>query len=205
VAIIGSSSKSGLKFNSITLLEPIKAEYAAFRDSSGPRPIRKSLSIVISRPTQQVSEVTVNLISQKIEAWRDIKDIWPILTLEDLGVIERIARVHPQVIEACKGLGITDMSKDFFDGWAIGVDERRGSERRLQQALAYYRTSPSDNQYAHPLDFTVIADTEWEQVLWLTFGQSTVNVRLFQWRNTTIYLNLWGRASINSIVSNRYT
>jgi primary-amine oxidase len=107
----------------------------------------------------------VNLISQKIESWRDIKDIWPILTLEDLDVIERIARVHPQVIEACKGLGITDMSKVFFDGWAIGVDERWGSERRLQQALAYYRTSPSDNQYAHPLDFTVIADTEWEQVL----------------------------------------
>lgn len=115
--------------------------------------------------TQQVSEVTVNLISQKVESWRDVKDVWPILTLEDLDVIERIARVHPQVVEACKGLGITDMSRVFFDGWAIGVDERWGMERRLQQALAYYRTSPSDNQYAHPLDFTVIADTEQEQIL----------------------------------------
>ncbi|KAJ5817633.1 copper amine oxidase [Penicillium robsamsonii] len=163
--VIRASSKSEVKFNSITLLEPPKAEYAAFRDSGGPRPARRSLSIVIPRGTQQVVEVTVNLVSQKVEFWREIKDVMPILTLEDLDVVERISRVHPQVIKACNELGITDMSKVFFDGWAIGVDERWGFERRLQQALAYYRTSPSDNQYAHPLDFTVIADTEREEVL----------------------------------------
>lgn len=154
-----------MKFNSITLIEPPKAEYTAFRDYGTPRPTRRSLSIVIPRGTQEVVEVTVNLASNTVESWREIKDVMPILTLEDLDVIERIARVHPRVIEACKEIGITDMSKVFFDGWAIGVDERWGFERRLQQALAYYRTSKSDNQYAHPLDFTVVADTEREEVL----------------------------------------
>ncbi|KAJ5496689.1 copper amine oxidase [Penicillium fimorum] len=163
--IIRASSKSEVKFNSITLLEPPKAEYVAFRDAGGPRPTRRSLSIVIPRGTQQVVEVTVNLVSQKVESWREIKDVMPILTLEDLDVVEKISRVDPQVIKACNELGITDMSKVFFDGWAIGVDERWGFERRLQQALAYYRTSPLDNQYAHPLDFTVIADTEREEIL----------------------------------------
>lgn len=89
----------------------------------------------------------------------------PTLTLEDLDVIERIAREDPRVIRACNELGITDMNKVFFDAWAIGIDERWGFERRLQQGLPYYRNSPLDNQYAHPLDFTVIADTETEEVL----------------------------------------
>ncbi|CAL5868422.1 uncharacterized protein PFLUO_LOCUS2647 [Penicillium psychrofluorescens] len=164
-ALIRASAQTVLKFNSITLLEPPKAEYVAFRDFEGQRPTRRSLSITISRGTQQVSEVIVNLNTQKIDSWKNLKNVMPILTLEDLDVIERIARVHPQVTEACKGLGITDMSKVFFDGWAIGVDERWGFERRLQQALPYYRASPSDNQYAHPLDFIVIADTEREEVL----------------------------------------
>jgi len=123
------------------------------------------LAVVISRKNQQVSEVTVNLVTSQVETWRNLKDVMPILTLEDLDVIERISRVHPAVIDACRGIGITDMSKDFFDGWAIGMDERWGFEHRLQQALPYYREFPSDNQYAHPLDFTVIADTETEEIL----------------------------------------
>ncbi|KAM0417119.1 hypothetical protein ACHAPT_012895 [Fusarium lateritium] len=165
-ALVRAASLAGVvKFNSITLLEPTKSVYTAFRDSGGPRPERRALAVVISRKTHQVSEVTVNLGSQRVEAWRDLKDVMPILTLEDLDVIERIARVNPAVIAACHEIGITDMSKVFFDGWAIGYDDRWGFERRLQQALPYYRDSPSDNQYAHPLDFNVVADTEREEIL----------------------------------------
>lgn len=165
-ALVRATSASGIvKFNSITLLEANKYEYQKWRDSNGNCPIRRSLAVVIARQTQQVSEVTVNLATKQVESFRTLKDVMPILTLEDLDVIERIARVHPAVVEACHGLGITDMSKVFFDGWAIGHDERWGFEHRLQQALPYYRETASDNQYAHPLDFTVIADTETEEVL----------------------------------------
>ncbi|KAH2057347.1 hypothetical protein KXX03_008193, partial [Aspergillus fumigatus] len=57
------------------------------------------------------------------------------------------------------------MSQVYFDAWAIGIDERWGRDRRLQQGLPYYRREPEDNQYAHPLDFIVIADTETEEIL----------------------------------------
>ncbi|KAJ4252428.1 hypothetical protein NW762_011029 [Fusarium torreyae] len=165
-ALVRAASPDGVvKFNSITLLEPPKDEYTAFRDSSGPRPHRRALAVVISRKTQQISEVMANLDSNRVEEWRDFKDVMPILTLEDLDVIERIARTNSIVIQACREIGITDMSKVFFDGWAIGYDDRWGFDRRLQQALPYYRESPSDNQYAHPLDFNVIADTEREEIL----------------------------------------
>ncbi|KAL1961801.1 hypothetical protein VTN77DRAFT_1051 [Rasamsonia byssochlamydoides] len=154
-----------VKFNCITLREPRKNEYAAFRSGKGPRPDRRAFAIVLEVGTCNVAEVVVNLTKSKVEDWKEVKDVMPTLTLEDLDVTERVARKDPRVIEACRGLGITDMSKVFLDAWAIGVDERWGFERRLQQGLAYYRNSAFDNQYAHPLDFVVVVDTEKEEVL----------------------------------------
>ncbi|PLB39279.1 peroxisomal copper amine oxidase [Aspergillus candidus] len=159
------ASPKTLKFNCITLLEPKKNEYHAFRQGLAPRPDRCAFAIVIERETQQVSEVVANLTTEKVEQWKNVKDVAPTLTLEDLDVMERVARDDPRVVRACKEIGITDMSKIFLDAWAIGVDERWGFERRLQQGLAYYRASEFDNQYAHPLDFSVVVDTETEEVL----------------------------------------
>lgn len=154
-----------IKFNCITLREPRKLEYQAFRNGQAPRPDRRAFAIIIEQGSGQIAEVVANLTKSKVEEWKEVQDVTPTLTLEDLDVMERIARDDPRVIKACEGLGITDMSKVFLDAWAIGVDERWGFERRLQQGLAYYRNSAFDNQYAHPLDFTVVADTEREEVL----------------------------------------
>ncbi|KAF7591054.1 hypothetical protein BBP40_002014 [Aspergillus hancockii] len=170
-----------LKFNCITLLEPKKQEYTAFKQGRGPRPDRRAFSIVINRESGKIAEVVVNLTNSKVEEWTDVKDVMPTLTLEDLDVMERIARTDPRVIQACKDIGITDMSKVFLDAWAIGIDERWGFERRLQQGLAYYRNSEFDNQYAHPLDFSVVADTEREEVL-------SVDVRYVNGERTPIPL-----------------
>ncbi|CAL5871530.1 uncharacterized protein PFLUO_LOCUS5783 [Penicillium psychrofluorescens] len=154
-----------IKFNCITLHEPAKVEYAAFRNGSGPRPERRAFSIALERGTPKVSEVVVNLTTRRVESWKDVRDALPTLTLDDLDIVERLARTHPKVIEVCQEIGIMDMSKVYFDAWAIGIDERWGFERRLQQALPYYRSSTYDNQYAHPLDFTIVADTETEEIL----------------------------------------
>ncbi|KAH8646108.1 copper amine oxidase [Xylariales sp. PMI_506] len=159
-----------LKFNCITLREPRKNEYASFRSGQGPRPDRRAFAIVIEKGKGTVVEVVVNLTKAAVEDWKLVSDVGPTLTLEDLDVCERVCRTDPQVIEVCREIGITDMSKVFLDAWAIGFDKRWGFERRLQQGLAYYRNSEFDNHYAHPLDFTVVVDTETEEVL-------TVDVR----------------------------
>ncbi|PYH46914.1 peroxisomal copper amine oxidase [Aspergillus saccharolyticus JOP 1030-1] len=171
-----------LKFNCITLREPTKSEYVAYKEGHASRPDRRAFAIVIEQQgSGQISEVVVNLTKSKVERWKEVKDVMPTLTLEDLDIMERISRKDSRVIEACRGLGITDMSKVFVDGWAIGVDERWGFERRLQQGLAYYRNHELDNQYAHPLDFTVIADTEREEVL-------SVDIRYVNGERTAIPL-----------------
>ncbi|KNG89940.1 peroxisomal copper amine oxidase [Aspergillus nomiae NRRL 13137] len=159
------ASPKQLKFNCITLREPKKKEYTAFKQGNGPRPDRRAYAIVIDRQSGKIAEAVANLTTSKVEEWKDLNDVMPTLTLEDLDKLEEMSRKDHRVIEACKGLGITDMSKVFIDAWAIGMDERWGYERRLQQGLAYYRNSEFDNQYAHPLDFSVVADTEREEIL----------------------------------------
>ncbi|KAM0742919.1 hypothetical protein ACQRIT_003096 [Beauveria bassiana] len=159
------ASPAEVKFNCVTLREPRKAEYAAFKAGSGPRPERKAFAIIIQRGSNSCAEVVVNLTNSTIESWKPVSEVAPTLTLEDLDVMERISRKDPRVIRACEEIGITDMSKVYLDGWAVGFDDRWDFSRRLQQGLAYYRHSPNDNQYAHPLDFCVVADTETEEVL----------------------------------------
>ncbi|KAL5346685.1 hypothetical protein ACLOAV_008392 [Pseudogymnoascus australis] len=154
-----------VKFNSITLREPLKEEYAAFRSDRGPRPDRKAIAIVLETGTPKVAEVIVNLTHSSVEEWKNLRDVMPTLTLEDLDITESLARKDPRVIEACREIGIADVSKLFIDAWSIGHDDRWGFDTRLQQGLAYYRNSKHDNQYAHPLDFSVIVDTERKQVL----------------------------------------
>ncbi|KAK0387220.1 hypothetical protein NLU13_5533 [Sarocladium strictum] len=168
VQIIRKSAGSpSLKFNCVTLREPTKAEYKAWREQKRGQLDRKAFAIVIDKDAHghQVSEIIVNLSKGSIESRKDVTDVAPVLTLEDLDVCERVSRADPRVIQACRDLGITDMSKVFIDAWAIGFDHRWGTDRRLQQGIPYYRNSPSDNQYAHPLDFNVVVDTEKEVVL----------------------------------------
>ncbi|KFY68604.1 hypothetical protein V496_00947 [Pseudogymnoascus sp. VKM F-4515 (FW-2607)] len=154
-----------VKFNSITLREPLKKDYDKFRSGSGPCPDRKAIAIVLETGTSNVTEVIVNLTRKCVEEWRQRKDVMPILTLEDLDFTERLVRNDLRVIEACRAIGINDMSTVFVDAWAIGHDDRWGLDTRLQQGLAYYRSSKNDNQYAHPLDFSVVVDTEKKEVL----------------------------------------
>lgn len=175
------ASPKTLKFNCLALREPKKNEYAAFKSGCAPRPDRRAFAIVIELGCSQVSEVVVNLKSSEVEIWKDVTDVAPTLTLEDLEICESVTRKDPRVIEACRDIGIHDMSKVFIDAWAIGFDHRWGTNRRLQQGIVYYRNSPGDNQYAHPLDFSVVVDTEKAEVL-------SVDIRLVNGERTRVPL-----------------
>ncbi|KFY50286.1 hypothetical protein V495_00317 [Pseudogymnoascus sp. VKM F-4514 (FW-929)] len=176
------ASPQKVKFNSITLREPPKKEYAAFRSSGGPRPDRKAFALVLEIGTANVAEVIVNVTHNSVESWKQLKDAMPTLTLEDLDFTEILTRNDPRVIEACREIGITDMSNIYVDAWSIGHEERWGFSTRLQQGLAYYRSSEHDNQYAHPLDFSVVVDTEKKEIL-------SVDIRRVNGERTTVPLD----------------
>lgn len=155
-----------LAFNSIALNEPPKLAVQAYLAGKGPMPARQSQVVVLPKSEQPyLSEVLVDLDDGKVISWTDKAGVQPTITLEDLNATELVVRNDPMVREQCKILGITDMSKVYCDPWTIGYDERYGSNVRLQQALMYYRETPTDFQYAHPLDFCPIVDTERGKVI----------------------------------------
>lgn len=144
-------------FNSITLKDPPKNKMMAFlgwdTDSSKPESIeREAFAVLIDRPSGLVHEITVSITHEKITEWKQVEGVQPTLHVMEMLEAETAMLKDERVVEECRKLGITDMENVFCDTWGVGYHEIKG--KRLMQALVYYRTSPDDNQYAHPLDFT---------------------------------------------------
>lgn len=85
-----------IKFNCLTLREPLKADYLAFRQGEGPCLDCRAFAILIDRYSPGgVIEAVINLTSCVIEEWKRVEDVMPILTPTDLGFIERVAQSDP--------------------------------------------------------------------------------------------------------------
>lgn len=157
-----------LFYNAVTLFEPPKAEIIGWLvdTDNGLRPPRKA-DVVCINTNGQVYDGVVDLTARSIERWEHTPDVQPLITMEDLQAVEHICRKDPQVIEQCGIIGIApeDMHKVYCDPWTIGYDERFGSGVRLQQALMYYRPHIDDSQYAYPLDFCPIYDSNKGQII----------------------------------------
>ncbi|KAI1080019.1 copper amine oxidase [Whalleya microplaca] len=157
-----------LFFNVVSLHEPRKAEMVRWlEDPTGtPRPARIA-DIVVIAPGGKVYDGLVDLASGKITKWELLDGLQPIITMEELVLVEHVVRKDPKVIEQCvlSGVPKEDMHKVYCDPWTIGYDERHGNKIRLQQALMYYRPHVDDCQYAFPLDFCPIFDAEKKEII----------------------------------------
>jgi primary-amine oxidase len=155
-------------FNTITLWEPRKAEMMRWKSSptEAARPHRVADVVTIGRGSK-VFDGLVDLNEGRLVAWAQVDGVQPMLTMEDLQIVETIVRKDPKVIEQCGLLGIPpeDMYKVYCDPWTIGYDERFGSKLRLQQALMYYRPHIDDSQYTYPLDFCPIYNADTQEVI----------------------------------------
>lgn len=167
VAIV-RQTHSDVFFNAVTLYEPRKQEmlrYVADPDTT-PRPHRIADIVAIGRGSK-VYDGTVDLDDGKILSWGCTEGVQPLITMEDLQIVESVVRKDAKVIEQCGILGIPpqDMHKVYCDPWTIGYDERFGSKVRLQQALMYYRPHVDDSQYTYPLDFCPIYDADSQSII----------------------------------------
>ena len=157
-----------LHFNAVSLWEPRKEEMLKWLASPGTaqRPRRIADVVCIGRGSK-VYDGLVDLEDRKIIKWEYAEGVQPLITMEDLQIVENVARKDPKVIEQCGILGIppADMHKVYCDPWTIGYDERYGSKVRLQQALMYYRPNVDDSQYTYPLDFCPIYDADSQTII----------------------------------------
>ncbi|KAI9762937.1 MAG: Copper amine oxidase [Candelina submexicana] len=167
VAIVRKEHGS-LYYNAITVLEPRKADmlkWLADPDHS-PRPHRVADVVAIAKGGK-IYDGLVDLTEGKIVQWENVEGVQPLITMEDLRVVEHVVREDPKVIEQCGIIGIPkeDMHKVYCDPWTIGYDERFGSNVRLQQALMYYRPHLDDSQYTYPLDFCPIFNCDTYEII----------------------------------------
>jgi primary-amine oxidase len=162
------AEKGSLFYNAVSLLEPKKAEmlnWLADPDHT-PKPHRIADVVAIGKGSK-VYDGHVDLDEQKIIKWEETPGVQPLITMEDLQVVELVARKDPKVIEQCGLIGIppSEMHKVYCDPWTIGYDERFGNTVRLQQALMYYRPHVDDSQYTYPLDFCPIFDADKQEII----------------------------------------
>ncbi|WBW72920.1 copper amine oxidase Cao1 [Schizosaccharomyces osmophilus] len=156
-------------FNVITLSEPPKYEYLAWKQypNAQPRPDRIALVVVLEADVSGLVEGKVNLTKRSILDWQHMTGVCPIITADTMEQTESVVRNDPKIQEQCilSGVPADEIDHVYCDPWTIGYDERFGSSRRLQQALMYYRSNEDDSQYSHPLDFCPVIDPDAKKVI----------------------------------------
>lgn len=158
-----------ISFNTITLKEPTKKDFLAWRDANGPMPARVSYFVLIESGCPGVKEGLVSIDKLSLISSRELKTVQPILTVEDLINTQDVIRNDPNVIEQCviSGVPRDQMDHIYCEPWTVGYDERWGASRRLQQALMYYRHNEDDSHFSHPLDFCPIVDMNLKKVIYI--------------------------------------
>lgn len=151
-----------IAFNTVTLREPTKKSFYAWKEQNGSLPPRLAQFFLLETGKAGIQEGVVDLVHLNITGLKVLEGAQPILTVEDMQGTEEVIRNDPSVIEQCvlSGVPRDEMYKVYCDPWTIGYDERYGSALRLQQAMMYYRPHEDDSQYTFPLDFIPIVDTE---------------------------------------------
>ncbi|OBR11014.1 Amine oxidase [Colletotrichum higginsianum IMI 349063] len=155
-------------FNVVSLHEPRKAELTGWLASPTTTPLPSRIAdVVVIAKGGKVYDGLVDIASGAITKWELMQGVQPIITMEELQIVEHICRTDPKVIEQCEisGIPASDMHKVYCDPWTIGYDERHGNTVRLQQALMYYRPDPDTCQYQYPLDFCPIYDADKEAIV----------------------------------------
>lgn len=142
---------SGTRFVCLQLHEPDKAVALGF---AGRGWNRQAFAILMAGG--KVLEVVVSLSSGEIESRVEVPGVQPPLLLDEFFECEDTVKAYPPFIEACAKRGVTDMSLVMVDPWSAGAygdEEGAGTEgRRLSRAMAWVRSSPTDNGYARPLE-----------------------------------------------------
>ena len=98
-------------FNAFTLWEPRKAEMMAWlKDPQNtPRPHRVANVVCIGKGSK-VFDGIIDLTEGRVLSWSITNGVQPLITMEDLQIVEAIVRKDPKVVEQCDILEIPSES-----------------------------------------------------------------------------------------------
>ncbi len=143
------------RFPVVALKEPSKAVVAAYQSSleGGAEIMREVDLTMLDNATGKTYEATVSLNHGTLYDHREIPQVQPRLTADEVMECEAAVKASLEFQAALEKRGITNLDLVMIDPWAIGhygFPEEEGL--RLSKGLCWLRSSPRDNAYAHPID-----------------------------------------------------
>lgn len=137
-------------FSEIKLEEPDKQKVWAWDDAGGAKLAREATFTLIkgSKPY----EGTVNLDTDKVVYWKEVKEGWPFYT--EWGQSEAIVEKDKDAVAALARHGITDLSKVSFADGPLGDygPELTPPGSRLAMSVPRPKIEGAVNNFAHPMD-----------------------------------------------------
>ncbi|QRY50287.1 primary-amine oxidase [Mycolicibacterium septicum] len=142
----------GWRVASVELVEPSKAELAAF-DGGGATPARRAAVICLDRSANATYKGVVSLTDDRVESFDHIPGVQANFTVDEFIECDEVLRRHPDVIAALAKRGITDLDNVFMDTWTYGdaVAPPEYRDRRIGWSDTWYKDAPGANPYAHPV------------------------------------------------------
>lgn len=117
VSIIGKEHGK-LIYNAVTLREPKKKEMLKWLEAPTTTTLPPRVAdIVALAPGGKVYDGLVDLGAEKVVGWELMEGVQPLITMEDLQIVEHVVRKDPGVIEQCRisGIPAEDMHKVYCD------------------------------------------------------------------------------------------
>lgn len=143
---------AGWRVASVELVEPSKAELAAF-DGGGAAPARRAAVICLERAANATYKGVVSLTDVRVENFDHVPGVQANFTVDEFVECDEVLRRHPDVIAALARRGITDLDNVFMDTWTYGdaVAPPEYRDRRIGWSDTWYKQAAGANPYAHPV------------------------------------------------------
>ena len=142
----------GWRIASVEMIEPGKAELAAF-DDGGPMPPRRAAVTCLQCANNATYKGVVSLTDDSVESFEHIPGVQANFTVDEFLECDEMLRAHPDVQAALAKRGITDIDLVFMDTWTYGeaVAPPEYRDRRLGWSDTWVKAAPGANPYAHPV------------------------------------------------------
>lgn len=141
----------GWRIASMELKEPAKSVVREFR--SGDPIAREAVVVLWNREDGMAYKARLDLTADQLVGWEEQPGRQPNATVDEWHDCDEQMRQHPEVIQALKGRGITDMSLVLIDVWTYGdhLIAEELKDRRVGWCDIWVRDAQTSNPYAHPV------------------------------------------------------
>jgi primary-amine oxidase len=136
-----------VRFVSVELRDPAKAQLAAWRAGKPPPPREAALVVLADGLTH---EAVVDLGADALVAWDHVPGVHAAVTADEYAEAELAVKADPGFRAALELRGVRDLDHVMIDTWSVGSFE--APDRRVGRSLAWLRSDlTGDNGYARPI------------------------------------------------------